>query len=649
MGIKKAILVLGFLFALTGTYFSSSMPAMAANPVAGDACNKLWGSVLEEGTNKPLICAPLIKNDLNNLAFRVDTSEFPPALETPEAIAFGRTCPDSLGIKEKDGHGNLVECLILEVRRTEKQIWYSNVIAQSILNGTPIPKLKPTPSPEPKVSETEPAMPSPSPEVTPTEVPSVSHEDEDQEVESTKKRTIEMFTLGAGAIAIAMGSHAVATVQGAVNTNPTQPSAPSEPRSPKDLLVTEVEARRRKKSETFNQLTIGSFLSKLRKFFLAVARKSILSYEVISDGNYLRVYSVWLTRTLYSISMIYGLYIGSSQQISEITLSPLIIMVMIGLLDASAGFLAAFSYIAISMFLGLSDINTQDKFIFLLLKVLLLIMLVIVPNFIGSSMRPMDRDPNDYKVNKNFYWDKLTDIVLTSVVSSWVGSEVIKGFLFFQSIEVTFHEKISAFLIFFTVCLIRHGIQLQTFRDSELKAKRKELEISRDEIGEPTILVQSVSILLKLIVTTLVVFKILNSYGVQKELNSSGNLKTFLISTVISGLFFISDILKFFSKGPEARSNRLGFLNLQSPIKLLIILLAQKGIAFLWHTGDSLKPSIATSIYIIVLLVTFFGVIEVYVKPRGKKNDKQSEEPYTYSHQFVGIAYISSLIFLLLN
>ena len=183
MGIKKTILVLGFLFVLIGTFFSSSMPAMAANPVAGDACDKLWGSVLEEGTNKPLICAPLIKKDLNNLAFRVDTSEFPPALETPGAIAFGRSCPDSLGIKEKDGHGNLVECLILEARSTDKQIWYSDVIAQSILNGTPIPKLKPTPSPEPKVTETEPAMPSPSPEVTPTEVPFVSHEDEDQEVD----------------------------------------------------------------------------------------------------------------------------------------------------------------------------------------------------------------------------------------------------------------------------------------------------------------------------------------------------------------------------------------------------------------------------------------------------------------------------------
>lgn len=603
--------------------------AHAIGPVAGGPCTQLWSSTLDDVTGNPLICMPVNPNNYDLLQFKIDSSQYPPSLDAPGATAFGRTCPSSLGVKTSDLHGNVVECKVVQ----GNQIWYSDAIANSILTGTPIPKPKPAPSPiQSQVASPDPT-PSPEPEISPTVAPlPVEEELISQQPEVTRK-AVEILKVSAGAIALAMGSHAVAA---STPTPGGDSSAPREPRSPRDLITTEVENRRRRKSETFAEVSLGGFLSNLRKFFLAVAKRSILAYEILSDGNYLRVRSVWWTRFLYFIAISYGVFLSAhtSGKILPHEFG-LIGLVALGLIDATAGVFSVLTYLITQFVTEGSNINFTKELLILFL------MMAVVPNFVGSAIRPMDRDKEFDNSKEGFLWNKTTDVALTSMVSAWVGHQVITGIEFIGGGDGPVETWI-VMSIFLAVALLRHLIQYKTISNPVLKERRRQLEVSSEEIGEPSPLIRLSSLLLRVVVTNLILLKILEVGKIPAE--NSTWLGTFALSFSVSLVLAFSEIVKFFSGGPSKRSDRLGFLNIQSPTKLFLIIALDLSFKLLWRDGKTPESGAAIVMFALVGMITFFGVTEAFVKRKPNQNDWHTKPPYKYLYYLISVAFLGVLV-----
>ena len=589
------------------------------------------------------MCLPVNLNDQKVLEFKEDISQFPPALETPGVIAFGRTCPDSMGVVEKDSHGNQLTCQTLPGDPSNSLIWYSEIIASSILTGIPIPK---SPSPTPQISTV--IEPSPSPEVSATPVekipePNLKSNQEDPKATQKKiqKNLKDIATTGAVAIASALAGHAVSTQIGSSASSSQAPQSPSrQTPTSKEIYFPETESRRRRKKEFLNNSKEPKRdnFGNLRVRHRAAAKFSVFLYEVLSDGNYLRSINIRLNQLLYSIATIIGILAFFNQNENFSIPEPLFIgaFVALGLLDATAGLIAA------SLFALLSLPHALATSAHSVIVLITLIFIAIIPNFIGSSVRPFDRDrsayinrrPSDEEPVNSFLWDKTTDIALGSLIAAWVGAHAIHTIEIFaysntsneQLKELLTHSNnpVQATILLICVMLFRHTINSYALNQGKLKDKRKEMELDSSEIEEPSRNRTLAKITIQWALTSYLLnsfFNLLFKLETETQINNQNRWNNFFFAGSISALFILPELVKVFRGNPEARSDKFSYLNLQNSSKIVLLI----GISSVIEKFDPEYAKHTLQIYLLFGLLIFFSLTEVFIK--------RKENPHVW-HKF---------------
>ncbi len=149
----------------------------------------------------------------------------------------------------------------------------------------------------------------------------------------------------------------------------------------------------------------------------SVERFSSLGARAISDARYLRAIFgnfAWLTIPL----ALYFSYLGM-RSIKNHALpferNILLILVLLGVFDAFAGICAAFVYLDFTFASG--NLNSQNAIFFTLGFTLLFF----APALVASKFRPLHRKVRDF----SGLWERMTDYVLASILTGWVGSKLI--------------------------------------------------------------------------------------------------------------------------------------------------------------------------------------------------------------------------------
>lgn len=168
-----------------------------------------------------------------------------------------------------------------------------------------------------------------------------------------------------------------------------------------------------------NTLVFNSFDPVSKSLAQAVSSISHLLARAIIDARYLRAILgnfAWLTIP----SALVVAYLGVQQidnQALPLLLTPLILLIVIGILDAFAGFVGAFLYLNFVFANG--NINSKDS-LFTCLGVALIFF---APALIASKFRPWTRDIKDF----SSIWERATDYVLTTLLTGWSVYKLVQA------------------------------------------------------------------------------------------------------------------------------------------------------------------------------------------------------------------------------
>lgn len=656
--LSKRVLAIAALFtSLTFSQTAVVNLAFAADINAGAPCDQLWDSGRETSTNKPLMCLPINQNDLTQLVFKLDTSTFPPALEPDGVIAFGRTCPESLGKFEKDSHGYQLECIDAKNREANNLIWYSQEIADSILSGLPL--AKPTPKPLPSNNVVINISPSPEPEISPTSeaidnaAPAPKIDDPTEAKIVINKKIRDITVTGATAIALAISGHSMAmggmnSASSASGNNPTQPNRQNSP-SPKDLFSTEAETRKRKRNEgtafseseeeaeANKEVPSAEYLPKFRNFEDRVSANSIFFSEVIADGNYLRVYKWWLNLVVYVAAICFG-YLSFLNK-SPLDILPnnnwLLLMVAFGLFEAAAGFLFAVTFVLLELsHVGIPSLNFA-------ITQFVLIMVAIIPNFVGSAIRPMDRVRAQSGSKKNeqwdYLWNKATDVALSSIVSAWVGFHAVHTVRFFAYNEEQLSKEIMeskvtlSISLLLVVVLLRQYIQFLTYEKVGLRERRYYLEPREPQSKQTKKKTELIRLLLRLFVSIFLIQDLFKKFGLRFDSRELKSVELLLVSISVGLLITLPEVLKLIAPESKDRSSKYYFLNFKNSTKTFLLIMVSWLINFLWPDDidqRNIETVAAVTIIALILLVIFFSVVEVFVKRKEDQDDWWTRPPF---------------------
>ena len=157
-----------------------------------------------------------------------------------------------------------------------------------------------------------------------------------------------------------------------------------------------------------------------KEFGLAAAafsRFSPIMHRLIVDGTYLRTMVGSISYLLYPAAFFVALNALHAANFRALpsTLGWTLIGVAIGLLDAYAGFFAAFLYVGGVLFSG--NLDSRHA----VLGTVGYAMLWFLPGLLASALRPLRRIVKDFPT----FWERATDYALASLLMGWATSKMV--------------------------------------------------------------------------------------------------------------------------------------------------------------------------------------------------------------------------------
>lgn len=165
---------------------------------------------------------------------------------------------------------------------------------------------------------------------------------------------------------------------------------------------------------------------------------SPLATRIISDGNYQRSLIGPLSLLLYPAAIALGIFASSSlhQEALPPSLAFILIMMLIGVLDALAGVLTAIAF-TLSVFIG-GHLTSLDS----ALTVAGVCLLAFSPTLIAGAFRPFRRPVWDF----TSLWERGTDYLVASILTGWVVQQIVLGLPGLSGLQlpITSHARLIA-------------------------------------------------------------------------------------------------------------------------------------------------------------------------------------------------------------
>jgi hypothetical protein len=228
--------------------------------------------------------------------------------------------------------------------------------------------------------------------------------------------------------ALVVGAFALlgATAAGSsTSTSPTNGGGDAPAQEREELEGIEAGHRRRirrpegpgDRSETFRWPLTDFFDRQLNLLAVEFSRFTPLLARIIQDGNYLRAMVGSLSTLLYPVAFYLGLTaLGANTWQAMPTVTALMITIMVvGLLDTFAGFIAGYTFLAGTLITG--RFNSRQE----ILGTLGVMIIWFAPALIMSSMRPLRR----YIDNRSELWERITDYALSILLTGWIVQKMV--------------------------------------------------------------------------------------------------------------------------------------------------------------------------------------------------------------------------------
>lgn len=186
-----------------------------------------------------------------------------------------------------------------------------------------------------------------------------------------------------------------------------------------------------------------------REFGLAAfqfSRFSPLMHRLIIDGTYLRSMIGSVSYLLYPAAFIVASQALHTAHFKALpaTLGLTMAGILIGLLDAYAGFFAAFLYFG-GVFLS-GNIDSRHS----LLTTVGYVMLWFVPGLLASAFRPLRREVKDFAS----FWERATDYALAALLMGWGVQKMVYALGGLSGYKVTIMPEANKIAIFAAIVLV---------------------------------------------------------------------------------------------------------------------------------------------------------------------------------------------------
>ena len=172
---------------------------------------------------------------------------------------------------------------------------------------------------------------------------------------------------------------------------------------------------------------------------LTMARRSPLTMRVSADGSYLQAILGPLAIALPATGIALGAWLGVISDVSNslipTSLALVLLIVIVGILDAFSGLLAFISYLVVILARGgidnVADIRTLLGFSLLLFT----------PSLAAGATRPLRRARDDWDG-----WERITDVLVSTLLTTWAIKSMVLALDGFarQKTELATHSTLIA-------------------------------------------------------------------------------------------------------------------------------------------------------------------------------------------------------------
>ena len=186
---------------------------------------------------------------------------------------------------------------------------------------------------------------------------------------------------------------------------------------------------------------------------LTMARRSPLTMRVSADGSYLQAVIGPLAIVLPVLGIALGAWLGMVTDLTNslipTAIAIVLLIVIVGILDAFSGLLAFISYLLVIIARGgvdnVADIRTLLGFSLLLFT----------PSLAAGATRPLRRARDDWDS-----WERVTDVLVSTLLTSWAIRSMILAIDGFarQKTDLATHSTLFA-IVGGTFIFIRYGLE----------------------------------------------------------------------------------------------------------------------------------------------------------------------------------------------
>ena len=186
---------------------------------------------------------------------------------------------------------------------------------------------------------------------------------------------------------------------------------------------------------------------------LTMARRSPLTMRVSADGSYLQAVIGPLAIVLPVLGISLGAWLGTLTNLTNslipTAISVVLLIVIVGILDAFSGLLAFISYLLVIITRGgvdnVADIRTLLGFSLLLFT----------PSLAAGATRPLRRARDDWDL-----WERVTDVLVSTLLTSWAIRSMVLAIDGFarQKTDLATHSTLFA-IVGGTFIFIRYGLE----------------------------------------------------------------------------------------------------------------------------------------------------------------------------------------------
>lgn len=186
---------------------------------------------------------------------------------------------------------------------------------------------------------------------------------------------------------------------------------------------------------------------------LTMARRSPLTMRISADGSYLQAVIGPIALLLPIFAAIFGVAMGFSTEIINslipTSLALVLLIVVIGILDAFSGLVAFTSYLLVVFARGGID-NTAD------IRTLLgFSLLLFTPSLAAGATRPLRRAREDWDL-----WERVTDFLVSTILTTWAIKSMVLALDGFarQKTEIATHSTLIA-VVGGSLIFVRYGLE----------------------------------------------------------------------------------------------------------------------------------------------------------------------------------------------